>query len=77
MIYLVELLDKDNRSKIPYIEDVYSNMNEKEEGVLDLFWELESNGKCETYSKIRALYVAYLLEKNRINTNIKLKYIKN
>lgn len=70
MIYLLELVNKEQKYKISFIETIYNNLNEKEQGVLELFWELESYGKCETYSKIRVLYVAYLLEKNKINTRV-------
>ena len=71
MVYLLELVNEEDKLKMEYIEEVYNNLDNKELGVIELIWSLYNYGNCSTYDRLRALFLAYLLEKN----NIKIRLI--
>lgn len=70
MVYLLELVNEEDKLKMEYIEQVYNNLDNKELGLIELIWSLYYYGNCSTSDRLRALFLAYLLEKNNINIRL-------
>lgn len=67
MYYKLELINRSDRSKV---EEIYEGNKLIKPGTQDLFWAMELDAECESYSLSRIMYVKTILDENNINSII-------